>query len=115
MPKELTTEVVRGCLYTWMLIGRLDGRTPLEITLITSLKMHLLDKQNDVRYLVLFPTENNNNNNLSAFCLKQVKLFASRVSKIFLKNIILLTPLADNFTYFKQNALHLVFYPWKQD
>ncbi len=45
MPKELTTEVVRGCLYTWMLIRRLDGRTPLEITLITSLKMHLLDKQ----------------------------------------------------------------------
>ncbi len=37
MPKELTTEVVRGCLYTWMLIGRLDGRTPPEITLITSL------------------------------------------------------------------------------
>ncbi len=36
MPKELTTEVVRGCLYTWMLIGRLDGRTPPEITLITS-------------------------------------------------------------------------------
>ncbi len=36
MPKELTTEVVRGCLYTWMLIGRLDGRTPLEITLIIS-------------------------------------------------------------------------------
>ncbi len=30
-------EVVRGCLYTWMLIGRLDGRTPPEITLITSL------------------------------------------------------------------------------
>ncbi len=38
MPKELTTEVVRGCLYTWMLIGRLDGRTPPEITLITSLQ-----------------------------------------------------------------------------
>ncbi len=37
MPKELTTEVVRGCLYTWMLIGRLDGRTPPKITLITSL------------------------------------------------------------------------------
>ncbi len=37
MPKEPTTEVVRGCLYTWMLIGRLDGRTPPEITLITSL------------------------------------------------------------------------------
>ncbi len=37
MLKELTTEVVRGCLYTWMLIGRLDGRTPPEITLITSL------------------------------------------------------------------------------
>ncbi len=36
MPKELTTEVVRGCLYTWMLIGRLDGRTPPEIMLITS-------------------------------------------------------------------------------
>ncbi len=39
MPKELTTEVVRGCLYTWMLIGRLDGRTPPEITLITSLNL----------------------------------------------------------------------------
>ncbi len=36
MPKEPTTEVVRGCLYTWMLIGRLDGCTPPEITLITS-------------------------------------------------------------------------------
>ncbi len=36
MPKELTTEVVRGCVYTWMLIGRLDGRIPPEITLITS-------------------------------------------------------------------------------
>ncbi len=41
MPKELTTEVVRGCLYTWMLIGRLDGRTPPEITLITSLVCHI--------------------------------------------------------------------------
>ncbi len=37
MPKEPTTEVVRGCLYTWMLIVILDGRTPPEITLITSL------------------------------------------------------------------------------
>ncbi len=37
MPKEPITEVVRCCLYTWMLIGRLDGRTSPEITLITSL------------------------------------------------------------------------------
>ncbi len=38
MPKELTTEVVRGCFYTWILIGRLDGCTPPEITFITSFK-----------------------------------------------------------------------------
>ncbi len=37
MPKELTTEVLRGCFYTLILIGRLDGQTPPEITLITSL------------------------------------------------------------------------------
>ncbi len=37
MPKELTTEVVRGCISTRILIGRLDGHTPPEITLITSL------------------------------------------------------------------------------
>ncbi len=39
MPKELTTEVVRGCFYTRILIVRLDGCTPPEITLITSLKL----------------------------------------------------------------------------
>ncbi len=27
MPKELTMEVVRGCFYTPILIGRLNGRT----------------------------------------------------------------------------------------
>ncbi len=52
MPKELTTEVVRGCLYTWMLIGRLDGRTPPEITLITSLNFHSLLRS----YLPRVPT-----------------------------------------------------------
>ncbi len=46
MPKELTTEVIRGCLYTWMLIGRLDGRTPPEITLITSLLLFSKDTLN---------------------------------------------------------------------
>ncbi len=37
MPKELKTEVVRCCFYTRILIGRLDGRAPPEIKLITSL------------------------------------------------------------------------------
>ncbi len=37
MPKELTMEVVRDCIYTWILIGRLDGHSPPKITLITSL------------------------------------------------------------------------------
>ncbi len=44
--------------------------------------MNLLDKQNDIRYLVLFPGEREKK--LSAFCLKQVKWSASGVSKIFL-------------------------------
>ncbi len=35
MPKELTTEVVKGCLYTCILIVRSVGHTPPEITLIT--------------------------------------------------------------------------------
>ncbi len=35
MLKELTTVVVRGCFYTLILTGRLDGRTPAEITVIT--------------------------------------------------------------------------------
>ncbi len=38
MPKELTTEVVRGYFYTLILIGRLDGSTPPEMKLITLLK-----------------------------------------------------------------------------
>ncbi len=38
MPKELT-EVVKG-FYTRVLIIRLDGRTPPEIMLITSLIVH---------------------------------------------------------------------------
>ncbi len=37
MLKELTMEVVRCCFYTQILIGRLDGRAPPEIKLITSL------------------------------------------------------------------------------
>ncbi len=46
MPKELTTEVVRGCFYTRILIGGLDRHTPSEITFITSLKnipLHLFE------------------------------------------------------------------------
>ncbi len=43
----------------------------------------LLDKQNYIRFLVLFPGEQNNK--LNTFSLKQVKLSANGVSKIFLK------------------------------
>ncbi len=34
MPKELTMEVVRGCIHTQILIVRLNGRTPPEFMLI---------------------------------------------------------------------------------
>ncbi len=66
--------------------------------------MHLLDKQNYIRYLVLFTGEITKltKTKLSAFCLKQVELSASAVSEIFVKQE------ADHFTYFKQNSLNLV-------
>ncbi len=37
MPKEQTTDLVRGCFYTLILIGKIDGHTPPKITLISSL------------------------------------------------------------------------------
>ncbi len=57
--------------------------------------MLLLDKHNDIRFLVLFPRRKKTK--LNAFYLKQVKSSASG-SRIHLKR--------DNFTYFKQNALN---------
>ncbi len=56
--------------------------------------MHLLDKQNEAK-----------------ICLKRAKLSASGVSKIFLKQECFTYPLADNFTYFKQKVLNLVYFP----
>ncbi len=43
MPKELKTEVVRGCFLCLDVNGRLDGHAPPEMMLITSLgcKLHL--------------------------------------------------------------------------
>ncbi len=47
---------------------------------ISNKSRYFIDKQNDLRYLVLFPGEK-----LSAFWLKQLKLSTSGVINIFLK------------------------------
>ncbi len=62
--------------------------------------MHLQDKQNYIRYLVLFPGEITKltKTKLSGFCLKQVKLSASGV---FVKQEYFTYPLADHWAYFK--------------
>ncbi len=51
------------------------------VKILKKIKILLLDKQNDLRYLVLFPGGEKH----FAFCLKQVKWSASGGSKIFLK------------------------------
>ncbi len=66
--------------------------------------MHLLDKQNGLRYQVLFAKINNPN--LVSFCIKQAKISANGATKIILiqrlNKIIFLASLADIFACFKQ-------------
>ncbi len=61
MPKEVKTEVVRGCLLFLNVNGRFDGHTPPEMMLITSLgcKLHLtqlhyrLQNQTEIKAFVI--------------------------------------------------------------
>ncbi len=53
MPKELTTEVVRGCLYTWMLIGRLDRRTPPLSSVNLTLMFLLCNNNNKIIIIII--------------------------------------------------------------
>ncbi len=71
----------------------------VKISKNSSITIRLLDKQNYLRYLVLFPGEKTK---LSAFCLKQVKLSASGVSKMLVLRIFdLLYTTGQQFYFFK--------------